>query len=78
MGDYQKYDDLDYTPTEGFVDVGRFSIPVSVETGRAMEADGHPVMWPYASIPAWVADIGLAGPYVALSRLWTWPSRIIK
>lgn len=80
MRDYCKYDDLPYRPTEGMVEVrgtqSEWGVRVSVEQGRAMEADGIPVMWPYASVPGWVADMGLAHLWVSLSRLWSWPSRL--
>lgn len=79
MSDYCKYNDLDYTPAHGSIDVqgetGEFSVPVSVEVGREMEADGIPVCWPYASIPAWAADSGLAWLFMAAHRIWTLPQR---
>lgn len=74
-----KYDDLDYRPVYGTVDVrGQrrgFAIPVSVESGRAMEADGIPVTWIYASAPVWIAEAGLAGLWMRVQRLLGFPSR---
>lgn len=80
MSGYAKYDDLGYKPTHGEVEIrgheGEWSVPVSVKQGRAMERDGITVMWPYSSCPAWVAEIGLAGVWMAVHRVITWPSRI--
>lgn len=80
MSKYCKYDDLNYKPTMGFVDLRgksrEWGLPVTVEQGRAMEADGLAVMWPYAKCPAWVAKFGLSAFWMAASRIVTWPSRL--
>lgn len=80
--DYQKYDDLSYTPSYGTVDVrGRqseWSVEVSIEQGRAMEADGIPICWVYGAIPDWAA-IPVLGPVALfLFRVFTFPTRIGK
>ena len=79
MSGYCPYDKLTYRPTIGYVDIRghekEFQIPVSINTGRALEADGVPVMWAYGSCPAWVAEIGLAGPWMLVARIITAPSR---
>ncbi len=80
--DYQKYDDLSYTPAYGTVDVrgsyGVWSVEVSIDQGRDMENDGIPVCWVYGAMPAWAA-IPVIGP-IALKvfRVFTFPSRIGK
>lgn len=75
-----KYDDLDYTPVYGSVEVrGERSLwpcNVSIEQGRAMEADGLTVFWIESVVPEWVATLGLTRPYLALYRIWTWPQRV--
>lgn len=49
MADPMPFAQLDYTPTHGSVAMrGRdkeWNMDVSVEQGRAMEADGIPVFW---------------------------------
>ncbi|MGB0507121.1 MAG: hypothetical protein ACPGGK_13075 [Pikeienuella sp.] len=80
--EYQKFDDLDYAPAYGTVDVsgrvGQWSLPVSIKQGRAMEADGIPVCWVYGAIPAWAA-IPVLGPIaLAANRVFLLPSRITK
>jgi hypothetical protein len=77
MTEPQKYDDLDYTPTHGEVRVENFAVKVPTHQGRAMEGEGIPVFWIYASIPDSVAQPGLSAAYVALHRLFTWPGRFM-
>jgi hypothetical protein len=43
-----------------------------------MEEDGIEVIWPYASCPGWVADAGLAAPYMRLQRLWSLPAQFFR
>jgi hypothetical protein len=77
-----KFTDLDYTPTHGCFSARgsreTWSCDVSVQQGRAMEADGIEVTWVAASIPAWIATAGLSTPYYALYRLWAWPGRALR
>lgn len=77
-----KYDQLDYTPTHGSVEVrGRestWAVDVSINQGRAMEVDGVDVYWAYSGAPALVAEAGLTVPAMWLHRLLTWPSRIFQ
>ena len=77
-----KYDDLDYRPTHGSVTVrgesGDWALDVPVHVGRDMEEDGIEVIWPYASCPGWVADAGLAAPYMRLQRLWSLPAQFFR
>lgn len=79
MSGYCPYEKLTYRPAYGTIDVlgrsGTYVVPVSVKQGRALENDGVPVCWPYASCPAWVADLGLVRPWVAVQRVLTWPSQ---
>ena len=79
MGDYCKFSDLGYRPSCGMIDVrgneGDWTVKVSVEQGRALEADGVPVRWPYSSCPGFVANLGLAGLWMTFERAWSWPSR---
>lgn len=79
---YQKFQDLDYTPSHGTVDVRgeikTFGLPVTISQGRDMEADGIPVCWVYASIPAWAAIPVIGSVAMWVSRAFTWPSRIGK
>lgn len=81
--DYQEFDKLDYTPVYGTVDtVGqsgrRWSSEVPVEQGRAMEADGIPVCWVYASVPEWAAMPVVGRIWLFVFRVFTWPARIGK
>lgn len=80
MSKPMKYDDLDYTPEHGVVDVRgsrhTFGIEVPTNVGRAMEDDGIEVIWVYASCPGWVADLGLTRIWMPLSRLLKWPGRL--
>ena len=77
MSEPMKYDNLDYTPTQGHVEVRsgnkRWNIPVNVECGRDMEAEGFTVYWVHSVIPENMANFG--GIFMTLSRLFTWPSR---
>lgn len=77
-----KYDDLDYTPTHGEVEIRRgnkcWQIPVNIACGRDMEAEGFDVYWIYSSTPAALHDAGFGGIAVPLYRLFTWPSRWLK
>jgi hypothetical protein len=78
----QKYDDLTYAPSYGSVEVrgdGRsWSVDVCVEQGRAMEADGIPVYWIYATIPASLVVFGQMTVWLFLYRLFTWPGRFFR
>ena len=78
---YTKYDDLDFRPSHGSVDIRgeshEWSVPVTVDVGRALEKDGLHVCWPYASCPVWAAELGLVGPWMAVSRLLSFPSRML-
>ena len=82
MSEPMKYDDLDYTPTHGEVEIRHgnkcWQIPVNIECGRDMEAEGMTVYWPYAVIPAGVADAGFASIFTPLYRLFSWPTRWLK
>jgi len=77
-----KYEDLDYVPDYGSVEIRghrkSWTVNVSIDQGRAMEADGISVHWIYSSTPAWTADVGLAELWIAIKRIVTWPSRVGK
>lgn len=82
MSEPMKYDDLDYTPTYGAVEIRHgdkcWQIPVKTECARDMEAEGMTVYWTYASIPAGIADAGFGSLFTPFYRLFTWPSRWLK
>lgn len=79
MSHYQPFDQLDYTPLYGTIDVHAgdcvFLVEVSVWQGRALEDAGIPVCWIYASCPYWVDRVGLTRPWFFIQRLYSWPSR---
>lgn len=79
MAEPMKFEDLEYSPTHGEIEVQRgtaiWMVPVSVRMGRDMEAEGLQVYWIYAAAPAFAVNLGFGGAFLYLSRLFTWPSR---
>ncbi len=77
----QKYDDLNYEPAYGLIEVrGResgWAVRVPIDKGIDMEKDGVTVHWVYSQYPVWVVDIGAENLWTLLFRLWTWPQRVI-
>ncbi len=82
MTEPMKYDDLDYTPSHAEVSIKHegkeWWVPVNVECGKSMEDAGLTVFWIYGSVPEFVALLGLSKPYLAMQRLFSWPSRFFK
>ena len=84
MNEPMKYDNLDYTPAYGSVEIHghehEWAMDVSIEQGRSMEADGVEVLWIQSSAPMWVLNSGQ--PFVSIwmgcHRVITWPSRLFK
>lgn len=73
-----KYDDLGYRPTYGTVEIRghehEWVVKVTVAQGRELERDGIDVIWIFGSCPTWVVDFGLAGPYLFVHRILTFPT----
>mgnify|MGYP001309709738 CR=1 FL=1 len=55
-----------------------WSVPISDQQAEAMREDGIEVLEVHNSMPAWVFEAGMAGPWCFFQDLYDLPSRFMR